>query len=66
MAFHLGTEHKSIDAIAHALEHINLAYASLGWFMKFPIIGNILQYVIDSMNFDKDGEDSILKKRNND
>lgn len=63
---HMDIEHKSIKAIAHALEHINLAYASLGWFMRFPIVGNILQYVIDSMDFDKDDEDCILKKRNSD
>ncbi len=61
-----GTEYKSIKAIAHGLEHINLAYASLGWFMRFPIIHTILQYLIDTMDFNENDEDCILEKRNSD
>ncbi len=51
---YLGNEYKSIKAIAHALEHINLAYANLGWFMRFPIVHQILQTIIDTMSFQED------------
>jgi len=44
--------HKSIIAIAFGLEHINLFWASLGWFMRLPIIHHVLQIIIDSMEFD--------------
>lgn len=45
-----GNEYKSIKAIAHALEHINLAYANLGWLLRFPIITHLFQFMIDSMD----------------
>ena len=45
-----GIEFKSISAIASSLEHINLAYASLGWFIRLPIINFILQSIIDSID----------------
>ncbi len=61
---YLGIEYKSIKAIAHALEHINLMYASLGWFMRFPLINHILQYIIDSMDFEKSNDNCIFEKRN--
>lgn len=48
-----GIEFKSISAIACSLEHINLAYASLGWFIRLPIINFLLQSIIDSMEFEK-------------
>lgn len=48
-----GNEYKSIKAIAHALEHINLIYASIGWLMRFPIVYHILQAIIDSMDFEQ-------------
>jgi len=51
-----GNKYKSVTAIAHAFEHINLVYASLGWFMRFPIIKNILQIIIDAMGFDQSEE----------
>ena len=63
---YLGTEHKSIKAIAHALEHINLGYASLGWFMRLPIVSPILQYIIDAMDFEKSDNDCIFEKTNKD
>lgn len=49
---HNGKEYKSIKAIAHCLEHINLVYACLGWFMRFPAIQPLLQVIIDTMEFD--------------
>lgn len=58
-----GIEYKSIAAIAHALEHINLAYASLGWFMRFPIIKTILQTIIDAMGFGTAEEKCIIDKK---
>lgn len=51
---HTGVTYQSVKAIAHALEHINLAYASLGWFMRFPIITNVLQLIVNSMNINQD------------
>lgn len=49
---HNGMKFKSVNAIACSLEHINLAYATLGWFMRLPIINHILQLIIDTMDFD--------------
>ena len=49
-----GAEYKSINAIACCLEHINLAYATLGWFMRFPVINLLLQLIIDTMEFGSD------------
>ncbi|MBT5955052.1 hypothetical protein HOG98_10090 [bacterium] len=49
---HNGMEFKSVTAIACCLEHINLAYASLGWFMRFPVINYLLQLIVDSMEFE--------------
>lgn len=51
---HLGQEYKSVKAIAYALEHINLGYASLGWFMKFPIVSYIIQSIIDALGFSEE------------
>ncbi len=49
-------EYKSVKAIAHGLEHINLAYATLGWFMRFPIICFILQSIVDALGFSESEE----------
>jgi protein-S-isoprenylcysteine O-methyltransferase Ste14 len=53
---HNGIEFKSINAISCALEHINLAYATLGWFMSFPIINYVLQLIVDSMELGQSKE----------
>ncbi len=58
---HLGYEYNSVEAIAHALEHINLAYASLGWLMRFPIIKFLLQTIIDALGY-SDQQDCNLKQ----
>lgn len=50
---HQKKEFKSVTAIAFAFEHINLAYASLGWFMRFPIINFILQTIVDSLEINR-------------
>lgn len=47
-------EYKSVTAIAYALEHINLGYASLGWFIRLPIINFIIQTIVDSLGFSKE------------
>ncbi len=52
----------SIYAIANALEHINLAYASLGWFMRFPIIRPFLQLIVAIMNFEKNEKECTIKQ----
>jgi len=44
-----GHEYKSIRAIASGLEHINLAWAALAWFVRLPLISQLLQLIIDSM-----------------
>ena len=41
-------ESTSVLAISYALEHINLLYASLGWFMRFPGICFLLQLIVDA------------------
>lgn len=46
-----GMKFKSVKAISYGLEHINLAFACLGWFMRFPVICQVLQAIIDSMDF---------------
>jgi len=63
---YLGKEYKSVKAIAHALEHINLAYASLGWFMRLPLINTVLQYIIDTMSFNEKEEQCIFNETNHD
>ena len=44
-----GQYNTSVKSFAHALEHINLAWASLGWLMRLPGINQLLQLIIDSM-----------------
>ena len=47
------TTYSSVAAIARALEHINLAWASLAWFMRFPIINQLLQLIIDTIEIEQ-------------
>ena len=49
---HHGNEYKSVKAIANALEHINLAYASLGWLMRFPVLEYVFQALVDASGID--------------
>jgi hypothetical protein len=56
-----GNEYKSINAIACSFDHLNLAFASLGWFMRMPVVKQVLQAIVDSMGFDKE-EESCEKK----
>lgn len=44
-----GQLYTGVKAIAHTFEHINLAWASLGWFMRLPLISSLLQLIVDSM-----------------
>ena len=46
---HNGHIATSVQAIAHALEHINLGYAALGWFIRLPGIYHLVQLIFDSM-----------------
>ena len=39
---------RSVLAISYALGHINLLYASLGWFMRFPGVCFLLQLIVDA------------------
>lgn len=56
-----GNEFKSVEAIAYAMEHINLAYASLAWFMRFMPINFVLQAIVDSMGINRERLDSYEK-----
>lgn len=42
-----GSEVRGIYAIASCLNHVNFAFAFLGWFMRLPIIRHFLQLLID-------------------
>jgi protein-S-isoprenylcysteine O-methyltransferase Ste14 len=42
-----GSEVQGIYAIAACLNHVNLAYAFLGWFMRLPVVRQLLQILID-------------------
>jgi len=44
-----GTEEQGIVAIARCLEHVNLAWAFIGWFMRLPVISSFLQVLIDGV-----------------
>ncbi len=46
---HRGHTYQSVRAIACAFEHINLAWASLAWFMRMPLIADLLQLIVNSM-----------------
>lgn len=48
-----GHASKGTKAIARSLEHINLAYATLGWFMRFPLVYYLLDAIVYSMNYEK-------------
>ncbi len=43
-----GENFSSVEAIAYAFGHINLSWAFIGWFMRFPVIQIILQLIIDA------------------
>ena len=42
-----GSEVRGIYAIASCLNHVNLACAFLGWFMRLPVVCRFLQVLID-------------------
>ncbi len=44
-----GVTYSSIKALASSFEHINLAWASLGWLMRLPVVSPILQIIVDTM-----------------
>ncbi len=48
-----GEFHSSIYAISNALNHTNLAYASIGWFIQFPIVSHLLQIIVDALGLFK-------------
>jgi len=48
---YLGNNHNSITGLAHAIEHINLCWASLGWLMRIPIINYLLQKIVNGIGF---------------
>lgn len=50
---HYGNEYKSVNAISYALGHVNLIYASFGWFMRLPLINYLLQSIVNSIELNK-------------
>lgn len=48
---YLGNNHSSVTGFAYAIEHINLCWASLGWFMRLPIITYLLQTIVNAIGF---------------
>jgi protein-S-isoprenylcysteine O-methyltransferase Ste14 len=42
-----GKEVSGIYAISSSMNHINLAFAFLGWFMRLPVVCHVLQIIID-------------------
>ncbi len=44
-----GVQYSSVKALASCLEHINLAWASVGWLMRLPVISYVLQVIVDTM-----------------
>ncbi len=48
---HKGRSYKSVAAIAAALEHSHLAYASLAWLMRMPPIRQLLQVIINALGW---------------
>jgi protein-S-isoprenylcysteine O-methyltransferase Ste14 len=42
-----GSEVHGVSAIASCLNHVNLACAFLGWFMRLPVVCQLLQVLID-------------------
>ena len=48
-----GHSYSSIKAIAKGLEHINLLWASLAWFIRFPGVSHFLQAIVDSMDLNE-------------
>ena len=48
---YLGNNHSSVVAMAHAFEHINVIWASLGWLMCLPPITYLVQTIVDAIGF---------------
>ena len=46
---YLGNNHTSVNAIAHAMEHINLGWACLGWLIRLPIINYVVQAIVNTI-----------------
>ena len=58
-----GNEYSSVKAIAHGFEHINLVWASLGWFMRLPLISYLLQLIVNAMGLrDVKNEDTCVTR----
>jgi protein-S-isoprenylcysteine O-methyltransferase Ste14 len=43
-----GRDETGVAAIARALEHIHLGWAMLGWFMRLPVVVQLLQLLVDA------------------
>ncbi|WP_071397289.1 methyltransferase family protein [Flammeovirga pacifica] len=53
--------YRGVNAIGHALEHINLAYATLGWFLRFYPLNYLFQLIVDTMGIGDEAETCDIK-----
>jgi protein-S-isoprenylcysteine O-methyltransferase Ste14 len=44
-----GRVHAGVDALAHALDHLNLAWAWLGWLLRLPGVRHAIQLLADAL-----------------
>lgn len=59
---HYDTHYEGISAISMALQHIHLGWATLGWFIGFPLVRYIFQSIVEALGFydDSNGKCSIM------
>ena len=51
-------DEEGVAAVARALEHVHLGWALLGWAMRLPILGPVLQLVVDASG----GEARVVRR----
>ena len=44
-----GSEAEGVQALARALEHINLGWACIGWLLRVPPVGWLAQLIVDAL-----------------
>jgi hypothetical protein len=44
-----GVVDSGVRALGRALEHVNLAFAFIGWTIRLPVVGEFVQLVTDAV-----------------